>query len=59
MNNPKYWNEVYGSYKAADLTSRGCGGKDLVDSKWWEDPDWLRQMIDCRRTCRSSFVITF
>lgn len=55
LNNPKYWNEAFGSYNATDVTSRGCGGKDLVDSKWYEDPDWLGQMIDCS-TYRSFLI---
>lgn len=37
------WNHVPGSHNPADLPSRGCSTRQLLETRWWEGPDWLRQ----------------
>lgn len=36
------WRHISGVHNPADLASRGCYPSELVTSKWWEGPEWLR-----------------
>ena len=42
--NIKDWRHLPGLKNcAADLLSRGCNPLELVNSRWWEGPDWLKE----------------
>lgn len=43
LTNSKDWKHISGTYNPADIPSRGCSVKQLIESRWWEGPPWLRR----------------
>ncbi|OXA42316.1 hypothetical protein Fcan01_22920 [Folsomia candida] len=43
LSNSMEWNHVPGVLNPADLPSKGCSPSHLINSKWWEGPDWLKK----------------
>lgn len=41
LTNMEDWHHVPGKINPADLPSRGCLGRSLSESAWWEGPQWL------------------
>ncbi|GFY04932.1 integrase catalytic domain-containing protein [Trichonephila clavipes] len=37
------WKRHPGNMNIADLLSRGCSPRQMLNSRWWEGPSWLKQ----------------
>lgn len=46
LSNLSQWRHVPELMNPANLPSRGCGAKQLVESRWWESPTWLKLSED-------------
>ncbi|GFY14740.1 integrase catalytic domain-containing protein [Trichonephila clavipes] len=40
------WKHVPGNLNIADLLSRGCSPQQMLISRWWEGPLWLRESLN-------------
>ncbi|GFX39395.1 DNA-binding protein HEXBP [Trichonephila clavipes] len=42
LSTTEMWRHVPGQCNSSDLPSKVCTLKILLDSRWWEEPQWLR-----------------
>ena len=43
ISESKQWRHIPGPQNPADLPSRGCTVNQLLASRWWEGPEWLKE----------------
>ncbi|XP_033221099.1 uncharacterized protein LOC117175502 [Belonocnema kinseyi] len=43
ISESKQWRHIPGHVNPADLPSRGCTVNQLLASRWWQGPDWLKE----------------
>ncbi len=43
LTNANDWRHIPGHLNPADLPSRGCSNRQLVESRWWDGPEWLKR----------------
>lgn len=43
LSRPDDWLHIHGNLNPADLPSRGCTPKQLLQGRWWEGPPWIRR----------------
>ncbi|XP_045538507.1 uncharacterized protein LOC106708429 isoform X2 [Papilio machaon] len=53
--NTNNWRHIPGEHNWADLASRGCNAKTLLETRWWEGPAWLR--LEPQQWPKSNFTV--
>jgi len=46
LTEPNDWRHIPGADNPADLSSRSCSPAQLLESRWWEGPQWLYEEVE-------------